>query len=235
MDLSKDKACDACKELVGPADPQIARTEAPQSLRARFGTDSLRCAVYFSDSPARAVFDSAFFFSRVNAGTASKFPSLANLALVERKTLFKDTLIAEAEQDAQEAAANAADLRLRASTEQVLYAVFFYLFHPNPRISLQVFALLKKCTGQDYDRSQIRSHLEHNADFAREAQLYHVESVLAYAEKHNFNTIMNWSSPSSAVNPESTSSSSSEATERRPGANAACRDSAFTHTGNFRP
>ena len=56
------------RELIGPTDSGRARGEAPQSLRARFGTDGRRNAVHASDSEPSAAREIAFFLSAGKGG-----------------------------------------------------------------------------------------------------------------------------------------------------------------------
>lgn len=117
--LEKDDACRVCASLVGPLDVEAARCEAPQSLRARWATSRIRCAVYSSSTPARAAFDETFFFARAGGDVTGKYPSLAQLAHSEKHKLFEDTLIATANSENEEARAYANDVRLRSATELV--------------------------------------------------------------------------------------------------------------------
>ena len=49
--------------LLGPTDSAVARQEAPNSIRAQFGTDNTRNACHGSDSPESAKRETEFFFS----------------------------------------------------------------------------------------------------------------------------------------------------------------------------
>lgn len=48
--LSKQDAVSALRELLGPTDSVVAKTQAPESLRALFGSDKLKNAVHASSS-----------------------------------------------------------------------------------------------------------------------------------------------------------------------------------------
>ncbi|KAI5077443.1 hypothetical protein GOP47_0007267 [Adiantum capillus-veneris] len=63
--LGKKKAVQEWASLVGPFDPDIARKESPSSLRARYGTNSIRNAVHGSSSPQEAIREIRFFFPTV--------------------------------------------------------------------------------------------------------------------------------------------------------------------------
>jgi len=62
------------RELLGPTDSVVAKSEAPLSLRARFGTDTTRNACHGSDSAESAARELNFFFGpggRPNTATCS--------------------------------------------------------------------------------------------------------------------------------------------------------------------
>ena len=56
------------RALIGPTDSIKARGEAPQSLRARFGTDGTHNACHGSDAPDTAAEELSFFFARSTLG-----------------------------------------------------------------------------------------------------------------------------------------------------------------------
>ncbi|MCO5576808.1 hypothetical protein L7F22_030628 [Adiantum nelumboides] len=60
--LGKKKAVQEWAFLIGPFDPDIARQESPSSLRARYGTNSIRNTVHGSSSPQLAIREISFFF-----------------------------------------------------------------------------------------------------------------------------------------------------------------------------
>lgn len=60
--LRRANAITGWRELLGPTNPESARTEAPSSIRAIFGTDATKNAAHGSDSPASATREIAFFF-----------------------------------------------------------------------------------------------------------------------------------------------------------------------------
>uniref|UniRef100_A0A8C6KV48 Nucleoside diphosphate kinase homolog 7 n=1 Tax=Nothobranchius furzeri TaxID=105023 RepID=A0A8C6KV48_NOTFU len=62
MELVGDKALSIWRELLGPADSAVALTEAPQSIRAQFGTDAIKNVAHGSDSIAVAARELEFFF-----------------------------------------------------------------------------------------------------------------------------------------------------------------------------
>ncbi|KAI8472949.1 MAG: nucleoside diphosphate kinase [Monoraphidium minutum] len=68
MELVGPGAVAAWRGLLGPTDPARARAEAPDSIRAAFGTDKTRNAAHGSDSPAAAARELAFFFGSGGGG-----------------------------------------------------------------------------------------------------------------------------------------------------------------------
>eukprot|EP00049_Salpingoeca_infusionum_P008176 m.132580 g.132580 ORF g.132580 m.132580 type:complete len:198 (+) comp13935_c0_seq1:412-1005(+) len=60
--LSKPEAILAWRETLGPTNSNVAREQAPQSLRALFGTDQTRNALHGSDSSISAMREIRFFF-----------------------------------------------------------------------------------------------------------------------------------------------------------------------------
>jgi nucleoside-diphosphate kinase len=50
MELVSDDCIKKWRQLLGPTNCQIARVEAPQSIRAQFGTEGVRNACHGSDS-----------------------------------------------------------------------------------------------------------------------------------------------------------------------------------------
>jgi nucleoside-diphosphate kinase len=51
MELIANNAIQKWREFIGPTNTEKARAEAPNSLRAQFGTDGTKNAVHGSDSP----------------------------------------------------------------------------------------------------------------------------------------------------------------------------------------
>ena len=70
MELIRENAILAWRELLGPTNTQRAQEEAPNSLRAQYGTDGTRNACHGSDSPASAARELGIFF-----GEGSIMPS----------------------------------------------------------------------------------------------------------------------------------------------------------------
>ena len=66
MCLEGEDAVARYRALMGPTNSDTARAEAPDSLRARFGTN-LQCnAVHGSDSEANGILETDFFFSKLD-------------------------------------------------------------------------------------------------------------------------------------------------------------------------
>ncbi|BFZ06110.1 hypothetical protein BsWGS_09149 [Bradybaena similaris] len=62
FELVGDNAVQRWREMIGPADPAKARSEAAASLRARFGKDTIHNTVHGSDSQSSAAREVEFFF-----------------------------------------------------------------------------------------------------------------------------------------------------------------------------
>ncbi|KAK7794837.1 hypothetical protein R5R35_002138 [Gryllus longicercus] len=62
LELVAENAVARWRELIGPTDSAKAREAAPDSLRARFGTNATLNAVHGSDSAEAAAREAAFFF-----------------------------------------------------------------------------------------------------------------------------------------------------------------------------
>ncbi|KAF6727963.1 Nucleoside diphosphate kinase 7 [Oryzias melastigma] len=62
MEIMGDEATSVWRKLLGPTDSAAARKEAPQSIRAHFGTDGLKNVGHGSDSLDAAARELEFFF-----------------------------------------------------------------------------------------------------------------------------------------------------------------------------
>lgn len=62
MELMGENCIGQWRQVLGPTDSSLARSEAPMSIRARFGTDNTRNACHGSDSPESAARELEFFF-----------------------------------------------------------------------------------------------------------------------------------------------------------------------------
>lgn len=62
MELVANNAVTAWRQLIGPTNTVTAKSEAPQSLRARFGTDGTKNAVHGSDSLGSYKRENNFWF-----------------------------------------------------------------------------------------------------------------------------------------------------------------------------
>lgn len=71
LELVGDRAVERFRELLGPTDVTAAKTEAPGTLRATFGTDTMRNAVHASGSAADYQNEKSLFFSPNFAPTAA--------------------------------------------------------------------------------------------------------------------------------------------------------------------
>ncbi|KAL3130446.1 hypothetical protein ABBQ38_008268 [Trebouxia sp. C0009 RCD-2024] len=68
MELVRDGAIANWRALIGPTNSDKARADAPQSLRARFGTDGTQNACHGSDAPDTAALELGFFFEQAGVG-----------------------------------------------------------------------------------------------------------------------------------------------------------------------
>ncbi|KAI1899645.1 hypothetical protein AGOR_G00063920 [Albula goreensis] len=62
MEVMGDEAVSIWRKILGPTDSESARKDAPNSLRAQFGTDGTKNAAHGSDSLASAARELEFFF-----------------------------------------------------------------------------------------------------------------------------------------------------------------------------
>jgi nucleoside-diphosphate kinase len=62
MELVAENAIDKWRQLIGPTNTAVAKTDAPDSLRAYFGTDGTKNAVHGSDSNGSVKKETAFWF-----------------------------------------------------------------------------------------------------------------------------------------------------------------------------
>ncbi|KAI0557927.1 Nucleoside diphosphate kinase [Gracilaria domingensis] len=67
--LRKENAVKSWRQLMGPTNADKARKEAPESIRAKFGTDGSKNATHGSDSPTSASREISFFFPAYHATT----------------------------------------------------------------------------------------------------------------------------------------------------------------------
>jgi len=63
MILEKEDGIQAWREAMGPTDPDVARKEAPRSLRALYGADKTRNALHGSDSRESSMREIGLLFS----------------------------------------------------------------------------------------------------------------------------------------------------------------------------
>ncbi len=61
--LESENAIAKVRELIGPTDSEEARSSAPNSIRALFGTDKGKNAIHASDSKESADYEIPFIFS----------------------------------------------------------------------------------------------------------------------------------------------------------------------------
>lgn len=83
MELMGPGAIAKWRQLIGPTDCNVARQEAPQSLRARFGTDKTLNACHGSDAPETAAEEVGFFFGSPQKVGACAVLKNTTLALIK--------------------------------------------------------------------------------------------------------------------------------------------------------
>ncbi|XP_064639391.1 nucleoside diphosphate kinase homolog 7-like [Lineus longissimus] len=62
LEVTAESAPTAFREMVGPADPEIARHLRPRTLRAKFGLDKVQNAVHCTDLPEDGLLEVEYFF-----------------------------------------------------------------------------------------------------------------------------------------------------------------------------
>ena len=63
MELVGENAVERFREILGPTDSADAKVNAPNTLRAHFGSDTMRNAVHASASAADMEKENSLFFS----------------------------------------------------------------------------------------------------------------------------------------------------------------------------
>ena len=83
LDLVGTGAIGAVRHMNGPTDSARARSEAPNSLRARFGKDGTVNAVHASDSPQSAARELAFYFKAGRGNPTATMSTNSTLCLIK--------------------------------------------------------------------------------------------------------------------------------------------------------
>lgn len=83
MELVRHDAILAWRELLGPTNTQRAQEEAPDSIRALFGTDGTRNACHGSDSPASAARELGIFFGDHNIMPSTSLQNNCTCAVIK--------------------------------------------------------------------------------------------------------------------------------------------------------
>ncbi|XP_012584554.1 PREDICTED: nucleoside diphosphate kinase 7 isoform X3 [Condylura cristata] len=78
MEILKDDAICEWKRLLGPANSEVARVDAPGSIRALFGTDGIRNAAHGPDSFACAAREMELFFPSSGVGGPANTAKFTN-------------------------------------------------------------------------------------------------------------------------------------------------------------
>ena len=83
MELIAEGAIKAWRDLLGPTNTLRAKEEAPDSIRAQFGTDGTRNACHGSDSPASASRELDFFFGTGSPMSTSSLQNNCTWAIIK--------------------------------------------------------------------------------------------------------------------------------------------------------
>jgi len=89
MELVGDGAISKWRNLIGPTNCQVARVEAPTSLRALYGTEGVRNACHGSDSPISAQRELDFFFSEKSRLKPTAFLSNCTCCVIKPHAVFE--------------------------------------------------------------------------------------------------------------------------------------------------
>lgn len=81
--LMGEGAVERWKKALGPTDSAVARQEAPGSIRAQFGTDSIHNACHGSDSPQSAEREIQFFFGANPCGVTNATFTECTLGIIK--------------------------------------------------------------------------------------------------------------------------------------------------------
>ncbi|KAJ3051896.1 thioredoxin domain-containing protein 6 [Rhizophlyctis rosea] len=98
MELEKDNAILEWRQVAGPTNSEKAREEAPNSIRALYGTNGSQNAVHGSDSPASAERELKLIFGdspHTVAPTASGLPIQRTLALIKPDAYASHVTVAD--------------------------------------------------------------------------------------------------------------------------------------------
>lgn len=63
MEVRQENVVESLRKLVGPNDPEIAKTLRPDTIRARYGEDRVCNAMHCTDLPEDGVIECEYFFS----------------------------------------------------------------------------------------------------------------------------------------------------------------------------
>merc|ERR1719235_3027328 len=89
MELIADGAISKWQALMGPESPDQARSEAPRSIRAMFGQDIVRNAVYGSEAASNAEGEIDFFFGDSSAWPTTALFNNCTLCIVRQHQALK--------------------------------------------------------------------------------------------------------------------------------------------------
>eukprot|EP00331_Platyophrya_macrostoma_P015880 CAMPEP_0176472858 /NCGR_PEP_ID=MMETSP0127-20121128/41985_1 /TAXON_ID=938130 /ORGANISM="Platyophrya macrostoma, Strain WH" /LENGTH=280 /DNA_ID=CAMNT_0017867791 /DNA_START=41 /DNA_END=879 /DNA_ORIENTATION=- len=83
LELVAEDCISRWRSLIGPTNCQVARVEAPNSIRALFGTEGVRNAVHGSDSSGSALREIEFFFGEKSKLKPTAFFTNCTCAIIK--------------------------------------------------------------------------------------------------------------------------------------------------------
>jgi len=86
MELVGEDAVTRWRTMIGPTDSNRARAEAPNTIRAHFGTDGSYNAVHGSDAPESAAEETRFFFADAALGRCELLDGRTTLCIIKPHT-----------------------------------------------------------------------------------------------------------------------------------------------------
>jgi nucleoside diphosphate kinase len=116
--LEKDSAVNSWRELIGPTSSEIAKSAAPHTLRAQFGTDSCKNAVHGSDSPSTVETEMKMLFGSEVSPDPEPLPSAEGEVEPVRASVIGRASVAKDAKDATKSAENILNMILAETKSQ---------------------------------------------------------------------------------------------------------------------
>jgi len=89
MELISENSIQKWRTLIGPTNCQVARIEAPNSIRALFGEEGVRNSVHGSDSPGSAQREIDFFFGEKSKLKPTAYFNNCTCAIIKPHIVFE--------------------------------------------------------------------------------------------------------------------------------------------------